>query len=158
MSKKIARGGASFTIHPANLDIETYTAQHIFLKNGQAIVGIIAEADSHTGIITITSPTPAAATQYPSEIKLGEYILIEGIHWEVDTLSGANTATNLATAINNLDGFTATPVGLTVEIETTSIEDVRFELISKTGNMSLSSSRGILTSSLTNKVNPADIT
>lgn len=158
MSKKISgRGGASFTIHPANLDIETYTAQHIYLKNGQAIVGSSLVAATHTGVITLTDPQ-VSADQYPSEILLGEYTLVEGIHWVVDITDAAATAAGLTSAINNLDGFSATLNGLDVEIETTSIENVAFVLKSRTGNMSVSPERGILTASLDYKVTPPDIT
>lgn len=66
-----------------------------------------------TGTITVNG-TPAILGA--TTIQLGEHILTSGVEFTVDPASGANTATSLATAIGNLDGYTASPAGTVVNV------------------------------------------
>lgn len=73
----------------------------------------LVEGESTPATATVTvadNDFSAGATLY-----VGEYTLVSGVDFSVGGTAG-DTATNLANAINNLDGFTASPSGSDVDI------------------------------------------
>lgn len=66
-----------------------------------------------TGTITVNAAPAIGGT---TTIHLGEYVLTSDLEFVVDPASGANTATALSTAINNLDGYSAVPAGVVITV------------------------------------------
>lgn len=79
---------------------------------------------------------------------LGDYELIEGVHWEVGADAGASAA-NLAASISKLKGFSAEVNGAVAEqvdiTGPTGPSQVTFKLIKRSGNNSVSPDSGYMT-------------
>ena len=81
-------------------------------------------------------------------IILGDYELIEGVHWAIGADAGASAA-NLAVSIRNLKGFSAEVNGVVAEqVDITGPmgpSQVTFKLIKRSGNNSVSPDSGYMT-------------
>ena len=125
------------------------TLQHVSGNNGVGattllgrIQGTAAEA---TCSITVDGNVEALAGD---TIYLGDYEINEGTDWELGVSVNA-TATALASAIDNLKGFSAEVNGVTLnQVDITGPKgpsQVKLELTTRSGNLSLDPDGGYMT-------------
>lgn len=97
--------------------------------------------------LTVTVGAAALPTHTGDTLILGDYELIEHVHWAVAEADVAATQTALVTAIDNLKGFSAVAGAGAGEVDVTGPtgpESVKAKLISRTGNLSLSTADGYM--------------
>lgn len=139
------RGGDQPLVVEGNPQVirDTATYQQVVrARNGGPLIGLVqGDFLDASGVLNVVN------AQYPSgdRILLGEYILVEGVHWTGVNGNAAGTATNIATAIDNLPEFSATPAGSDVNITTPgnpNPPDFRVENQTSPGNLDVDGGAG----------------
>ena len=86
-------------------------------------------------------------TTAQDSIRLGDFDLIEGIHWTITGMANT-TADNIATAISNLEGFTAeVNGGIDTQVDVTGPvgpSKVEMKLVTRSGNLTVSPADGYM--------------
>ena len=121
-------------------------AGHGVLSKGRSFNGILDGAQAvATCSITVAD---AVATTLTDSFTLGDYELIETVHWAVAEADADATATALAAAINRLSGFSAEVNGDTanqVDVEgPVGPSKVDFKLTTRSGNLTVSPADGYM--------------
>jgi len=96
---------------------------------------------------TVTVDAAAIPDHTGDTLILGDYELIEHVHWTVTEDDIAATQTALVTAIGNLKGFSAEAGAGAGEVDVTGPSGpsaVKAKVITRTGNLSLSTSDGYM--------------
>lgn len=142
LNRKITSTG-KFTVHSPALG--AVTMQHLNVGNGKFVnSNLSGPLEPSTASITVDAAVDPEGNG--SVLTLGEVTLVEGIHWAVDVANVNKTAANLATAINNLSGFSASAVGAEISIEgDTGVPNIAFKVVANTNNLTLAPETGTMT-------------
>lgn len=125
----------------------TMTYDHIDHGGGKVINARIDEtaAAPNTASITVAD---AAVSDHGNILTIGDYDLIEGVHWVVEAGVVNDTAANLAASINNLSGFSAVVNGAAPDqVDITGPNgphEVVFQQLAYNSNLSLSPDTGVM--------------
>ena len=114
-------------------------------KQNFSNLSISGDLEGATATVTVAAADAIAHTG--DTLVLGDYELIEGVHWVLTEGDVAATQTALVTAIGNLKGFTAVAGAGAGEVDVTGPSGpatVALKLISRTGNLSVSPSGGYM--------------
>ena len=141
-NKKVVSKGSFTTISPV---LGTVTRSHLDLGGGRVVNGKLSDNISPcTATITVDAAVDPEGNG--SVLTLGKVVLTEDVHWEVAVADTNTTAANLATAIGNLTGYSATAVGAEVGIEVGSGEmNLDFKQVANTANLVLDPTTGTMT-------------
>ena len=124
----------------------TMTFDHIDHGGGKVVNARISDgvASPSTASVTIVAVN---APENGSVLTLGDYDLIEGVHWEVG-VDADTTASNLAESIDNLSSFSAEVNGAVAnQVDITGPkgpQSVTFSQIDFTENMTLNPDTGVM--------------
>ena len=141
-NKKVVAKGSFTTISPV---LGTVTMSHLDLGGGRVVNGKLSDSISPcTATITVDAAVDPEGNG--SVLTLGKVVLTEDVHWEVAVADTNTTAANLATAIGNLTGYSATAVGAEVSVEVGSGEmNLDFKQVANTANLVLDPTTGTMT-------------
>lgn len=143
LNTKIKTRGNRFTMLSPVLG--KVTMSHLDLGGGKHVNGLLSDTIANS-TATITVDDALDPSGNGSVLNLGDVTLIEGVHWEVVVGDVNSTAGNLATAINNLNGFSATALADVVSIEgVKGSSNLVFTQIGFTNNLSLDPATGTMT-------------
>lgn len=143
LNTKIRTRGNRFTMLSPVLG--KVTMSHLDLGGGKHVNGLLSDTIANS-TATITVDAAVDPSGNGSVLSLGEVTLIEGVHWEVAVGDVNLTASNLATAIDNLTGFSATALGDVVNVEgANGASNLVFTQVDFTENLSLDPTTGTMT-------------
>lgn len=142
LNRKVTSRG-KFTVHSPALG--AVTMQHLNVGNGKfSNSNLSGSPESSTASITVADAADPEGNG--SVLTLGKVTLVEGLHWEVAVADVNATAANLATAIDNLSGFSASAVGAEISIEgDTGVPNIAFKVVANTDNLTLDPETGTMT-------------
>ena len=125
----------------------TMNYHHIDHGGGKVVNARVDEAAAAPSTASITV-ADAALTDHGNILTIGDYDLIEGVHWVVVEGVVNDTAANLAASINNLSGFSAIVNGAApAQVDITGPNgphEVVFNQIAYNSNLTLSPDTGVM--------------
>ena len=137
----------------------TVNYQHLDMGGGKVINARLTGTPAPcTASITVGAVNPISIQG--SVLTLGALELVEGVHWDIGINVNA-TATALATAIDNLNQFSAEVNGVTLnQVDITGADgphQITFKQVDYTENLTLSPAGGVMSEGSPDRVGP-DIT
>lgn len=135
----------------------TMNYHHLDMGGGKTLnVRLTGNPSPCTASITVADAN--AITTQGSVLTLGDYELLEGVHWDITEGDVNTTATALATAINNLSQFSAEVNGATLnQVDITGAEgphQIVFKQVDYTENLTLSPAGGVMSEGGPTRVGP----
>ena len=144
-NRKVVSRGKFTTISPV---LGNVTMSHLDLGGGKYTNGLLSEdiEPCEASITVVDTTDPATVVGGGTVLTLGEVVLVEGVHWEVAAGDVGTTASNIATAVDRLRGFSASAIGAEVAVTGDSgVVNLVFKQVDRTENLTLDPDTGIMT-------------